>query len=431
MLRFAPSPTGDIHIGNLRVAIINYVLAIKFKKNFILRIEDTDLKRNVDSKDRDIIETMNLFELKFDALIYQSDNFQIHRNFANYLLNIGAAFYCYCPKDFLEEKKQEAKESKIAFRYKDEWNELFEKKIKSNVIRFKANEDVSFFDEIRGEITFKAHELDSFVIMRNDIPTYNFACSIDDKDMDLIIRGEDHISNTPKQILIKKALGFEISKYAHLPIILNDQNKKMSKRDDASSVKWLLKQDLEVNAIMLYLLSIGNSNFEQFLDENLAKNITLDDIANVFELKNISKSSARFDYKKLISINRKLLRQKKIHFISHEYDKLLHLYLNEVNTKKELEEIVNLVFLKIEDKRKIAHEFEKEFDILVDIMKNMNNFHLLSFEEFKDRLIKISKLKSKNFFKPLRVILSGRLHGIEINLLYEVIKHKLQEIINN
>lgn len=363
MLRFAPSPTGDMHIGNLRAAIFNYIMAKKLKQPFIIRIEDTDLERNIKGKDKEILSLLQTFGLEFSSVIYQSDNFALHRDLALQLIKEEKAFYCYCSKEFLDEKREEAKAQKIAFRYKDEWADL-EKGAKSTspIIRLRANEAVSFVDSIKGEISFNANEIDSFVIMRNDIPTYNFACSVDDKEMSYIIRGEDHISNTPKQILIKRALGFsENVKYAHLPIILNEEHKKMSKRDKASSVEWLLSQGLEARAIANYLILLGNTKLENKLGELFS----LESCIEHFCLENVASNPAQFDYKKMAQISRDIMREREISSFyplfsnlesmrlnsPQSFDDLIALYLNEVGTQIALKEHIDSIFLAIDKKR--------------------------------------------------------------------------------
>ncbi|MWV62711.1 glutamate--tRNA ligase [Helicobacter saguini] len=440
MLRFAPSPTGDMHIGNLRAAIFNFLMAKKLHQKFIIRIEDTDLERNIDNKDKDILDLLKAFRLSYDDLIYQSDNFPLHRELAHKLIKEGKAFYCYCSKEFLESKREEARIQKKAFRYKDEWAEL-EKgdRQTSNIIRLHANKAVRFKDEIKGEISFSAGEIDSFVIMRNDVPTYNFACSIDDKEMSYIIRGEDHISNTPKQILIKEALGFGANvKYAHLPIILNDENKKMSKRDAASSVKWLISQGLEPQAIANYLIIMGNSSVERACGELFDYNSVID----AFDVANISSNPAHFDYKKMLQINRDLLRKKPIESFYYlldsinlngakeaDFKDLITLYLGESNSVAELKTHLENTFNSIESKREMC-EFKDEFDKILGILKtDSKNFE--SYEDFKNHLSTSLNLKGKNLFKPLRILLSGQPHGIEIDKLYNALKDKMQLIINH
>lgn len=436
MLRFAPSPTGDMHIGNLRAAIFNFLMAKKLKEKFIIRIEDTDLDRNIQNKDKEILKLLSAFEITFDELIYQSDNFPLHRELAHKLIKENKAFYCYCSKEFLESKRLEAQQNKIAFRYKDEWANLEKGSLQSSpIIRLRAHKAVRFKDEIKGEISFSADEIDSFVIMRNDVPTYNFACAIDDRDMSYIIRGEDHVSNTPKQILIKEALGFNNAvKYAHLPIILNEQGKKMSKRDAASSVQWLLSQGLSAQAIANYLIIMGNSSVEKACGELF----DYDSIESIFDVANVSSNPAHFDYKKMLQINRDLLRKESVASfypilseileskIDSSFDDLITLYLGESSSVLELKAHLANVFSSIESKREKC-EFKDEFDTLSSLLRERKAEE--SYDDFKVRLMQESTLKGKAFFKPLRIILSGSAHGVEIDKLYSAIKGKIGLIV--
>ena len=308
MLRFAPSPTGDMHIGNLRAAILNFIIAKQRGEKFLIRIEDTDKARNIDGADKEILAILNLFGLFWDKLVYQSDNFKIHNDLAKQLIDKGQAFYCYATKEFLDKKREEALAQKRAFRYDDSWAEVCKNENPNPAIRLKGDlgaESIGFIDEIKGECKFSQNEIDSFVIIRDDkIPTYNFACAVDDMiyDISFIIRGEDHTSNTPKQMLVHKKLGYtkEI-KYAHLPIILNDCGKKMSKRESESSVKWLLESGFLPKAILNYLLLMGNNPPCEIF--------TLDEAIEWFDLSQLSKSPVRFDMDLLRHINREHLKR--------------------------------------------------------------------------------------------------------------------------
>ena len=439
MLRFAPSPTGDMHIGNLRAAIFNYIMAKKLGERFIIRIENTDISRNIENKDKDILEILDTFGLSYDSLIYQSNNFPRHRDLALKLIKEGRAFYCYCSKEFLDEKRKEAVDKKIAFRYDDKWAELERgDRRESPIIRLRSgDEDISFIDCIKGEISFGARELDSFVIMRNEIPTYNFACSIDDELMSLIIRGEDHISNTPKQILIKKALGFPDNvKYAHLPIILNEQNKKMSKRDSASSVKWLLEQGLEPRAIANYLILLGNSKLESSLSETFS----MQECIEHFNIQRVSKTSPIFDYKKLAQINRSILRSKDIAdfypiaqssvsdiVIDERSDELILAVVQECGSRKEIGDMFADIFSSIEHKRTLCADREK-FQKILDSLLRIESFDM-DYHSLKDFMIKETGLKGRDFFKPFRVVLSGRESGMELEKLYDALRQYLYAII--
>lgn len=453
MLRFAPSPTGDMHTGNLRAAIFNYLMAQKLQQPFIIRIEDTDLERNIEGKDNRILWLLDNFHIKYDDVIYQSNNFPLHRELAHRLLKEDRAFYCYCSKEFLENKREEAKKNKVAFRYDDTWAQLEKgNKTASPIIRLRASKNVSFYDSIRGDLHFNANEIDSFVIMRNDIPTYNFACSVDDRDMSYIIRGEDHISNTPKQILIRQALGFHTNiRYAHLPLILNEENKKMSKRDKASSVEWLLSQGLEPNAIANYLILLGNGKLETQVGELFG----YEECLSYFDVEYISSNAARFDYKKLLQINRDMLRKslqnityrrgfypklqeaidKQLEFygkrnrilINQDFDEIILLYANEISNAHELISKFCSIFKPISAKKENLHGFGIEFDSIISIFKQKSNFD--NYEDMKNYISTQTKLKGKALFKPLRMILSGVEHGIELDKLYRPIKQHIPLIL--
>ena len=431
MLRFAPSPTGDLHIGNLRAAILNYIIAKQRNDEFLIRIEDTDSVRNIDGKDKEILSILNLFGLLWDRLIYQSDNFKQHNIIANELIKNKKAFYCYCTKEFLAQKKEEAIKEGRAFRYDDSWA-LQCKDINPNpVIRLKgASSSISFFDEIKGECKFSANEIDSFVIIREDgIPTYNFACSIDDMiyDISYIIRGEDHTSNTPKQILIRDSLGYKKEiQYAHLPIILNQNGKKMSKRDDESSVSWLLEQGFLPQAIINYLLSMGNKPKEEIFD--------LKNALDWFDIKTLSKSPVKFDINQLRYINREHLKRLNLKDMADLLESsdlsigaLAKIYLEEASTLNELREKIALIF----SKKEITDE---NMNLVYNALKNLINEDSKSLEDFnslKIELIKQTKLNGKDLFKPLRYLLTGANSGPLLNDIYVYLRFYLKEILRS
>ncbi len=430
MLRFAPSPTGDMHIGNLRVAIFNYIVAKQRGERFIVRIEDTDIERNIEGKDKEIVEILKTFGIEYDDLLYQSSNFTFHQNFAYKLLEQKKAFACFCTQEEIEAERQKAKEEKRPYRYSGKCEELSleeaAKKAGKFVIRIKKpTHSISFEDIIKGQLQFDPFEVDSFVILRADgRPTYNFACAIDDmlSDISLVIRGEDHLSNTPKQIHIRQSLGYEKAiEYAHLPIILNSDGKKMSKRDNASSVKWLLEEGFLPEAIANYLILLGNKTPTEVF--------TMQEAIEWFNLANISKAPARFDLDKLRFLNRAHLERLSPQElaqrvgIDEELGELARLYLEEASTLKELRAKMDQIF---STKRDFG-QFQEQASILQAIIAQIDLPE--DFEEFKKVLMEKSGLKGKNFFKPLRILLTGAEHGPEISLIYKYIKPKLKEVI--
>ncbi len=430
MLRFAPSPTGDMHIGNLRVAIFNYIVARQIGEKLLIRIEDTDKERNIEGKDKEILKILDIFGIKYDQVVYQSANLHIHQEMAKKLLDSKKAFVCFCSEDDISIEREKAKLEKRPYRYSGKCEYLTqkeaEKKIKEKkpfVIRIKKPEKpIKFNDIIKGEKIFEPFDIDSFVILRADLtPTYNFACSIDDMiyDITLVIRGEDHLSNTPKQIHIRKSLGYDKEiKYAHLPIILNEEGKKMSKRDKASSVKWLLEEGFLPEAIANYLILLGNS-FEREV-------FTLEEAIEFFDITKISRAPAKFDIEKLKFLNKEhmkninnLAKRFNVNFI---YEELLQIFKNESSTLKEIKEKFDKVFEKSEDE-----EFKNEREILKkEILANELEEN---YDEFKKRIQKNTGLKGKKLFMPLRELLINEKHGAEIKDLYKVMRTYLKEII--
>ncbi len=430
MYRFAPSPTGDMHIGNLRVALFNYICSQQSGEKFIIRIEDTDKERNIEGKDQEILEILGLFHINYDSLIYQSDNLKFHRQLGSKLLMDDNAFSCFCTPQTLEDKREKARNKKIAYRYDGVCKKLNDQQVIENenpfVIRInEPKESVKFTDIIKGDMEFKPKDIDDFVILRVDkTPTYNFACAVDDMlhNIGVIIRGEDHLSNTPKQELIRKYLGYSKDvKYAHLPIILNDAGKKMSKRDNTSSVKWLLLEGFLPSAITNYLILIGNKTPTEIF--------TLEDAIEWFDIKKISKAPAKFDVTKLRQINREHIREldplelsKFLGYSSRDLGELAKVYLEEASTINEIKDKIDTIF-----SIKTCEEFKEEFEILKNASKDLPYFK--EFDEFKTHLSKESGLKGKNFFKPLRVLLTGRQSGPNLSNIYPHIKNYLGEII--
>jgi glutamyl-tRNA synthetase len=294
-------------------------------------------------------------------------------------------------------------------------------------IRIKKPDDtITIKDRIKGEVSFKPDDVDSFIIMRQDkTPTYNFACAVDDMltDISLVIRGEDHMSNTPKQDHIRTSLKYDKKiEYAHLPIILNDDGKKMSKRDDASSVKWLLEEGYLPSAISNYLILMGNKPPKEIF--------SVQEAIEWFSLDNISKSPARFDMNMLKHINRehlKMLDSKELSryvgFADSEIGELARLYLEEAGTTKELKSKIESIFAK----KSIPQEFEEQSEIMVETIKNAPYFE--EYNDFKNYVMKESGLKGQSFFKPLRLLLTGADHGPDVSEIYKYLKNYIGEII--
>ena len=431
MLRFAPSPTGDMHIGNLRVAIFNYIVAKQRKEDLIIRIEDTDKERNIEGKDKEILDILDLFGITYSQLIYQSENLRFHSAMALQLLHDKKAFSCFCSPEWLEKKREESKAAKKAYRYDDACANLPAELVIDNTnpftIRIKKPEStITVKDHIKGEVNFEPSEVDSFIIMRQEkTPTYNFACAVDDMlaDISLIIRGEDHMSNTPKQDHIRASLNYDKKiEYAHLPIILNDSGKKMSKRDDASSVKWLLEEGFLPEAIANYLILIGNKPPKEIFNMNEA--------IKWFNIDTISKSPVRFDMDMLRHINREHLKgldnkelSRYLGFADEEIGAVAKVYLEEAQTTKELREKIQPIFAP----KIIPEEFTQQAALMRDCISKAPHFE--EYEDFKNHIIEVTGLKGKNFFKPLRLLLTGAEHGPDVAEVYIYLKNYMGEII--
>ncbi len=431
MLRFAPSPTGDMHIGNLRVALFNYIVSKQKNEDLIVRIEDTDKERNIEGKDQEILDILALFGIEYSQVIHQSQNVRFHTAMALQLVQEKKAFACFCSPEWLEKKREEAKEQKIAYRYDDACAELPAELVIDNTNPFtvrikKPQEPIIIKDHIKGEISFAPDDIDSFIIMRQDkTPTYNFACAVDDmlSDISIVIRGEDHMSNTPKQDHIRNALGYEKKiEYAHLPIILNTDGKKMSKRDDASSVKWLLEEGFLPSAISNYLILIGNKPDSEIF--------TLQEAIEWFDLGKISKSPVRFDIDMLRHINNEHLKKldpkelsRYVSFADDEIGELAKIYLEEASTTRELKAKIKPIF----EEKNIPEEFQEQALIMAKTIKSAPYFD--EYDDFKNYLMKESGLKGKNFFKPLRILLTGAQHGPDIAEIYKHLKNYIGEIV--
>ncbi len=431
MLRFAPSPTGDMHIGNLRVALFNSLLSRQRNEPLVVRIEDTDKERNIEGKDKEILQLLGLFGIEYRDVIYQSANLRFHRAMAIQLLQDKKAFNCFCTPEELDKKRELAKQQKKPFRYDDTCTHLPPEATIDNenpfTIRLKRPEAPIVVDDIiKGSASFDPMDIDSFIIMRAEkYPTYNFACAIDDmlSDVSFVIRGEDHFSNTPKQIAVRDALGYDKKiAYAHLPIILNEEGKKMSKRDNASSVKWMLEQGFLPEAIANYLVLIGNKAPSEIF--------SMEDALSWFDLKNISKAPAKFSMDKLRFINREHLKRMEdkelsrfVGFADDAIGKLAKLYLEEASTTRELSAKVAAVFA---DKT-VPDAFSESAEKIKAAIKSAPYFE--TFDELKQHVVDTTGIKGKQLFKSLRILLTGAEHGPELGDVYRYIKSYLGEIV--
>ncbi|MFA7084171.1 MAG: glutamate--tRNA ligase [Arcobacteraceae bacterium] len=432
MLRFAPSPTGDMHIGNLRVALFNYILSKQLKEELLIRIEDTDKERNIEGKDKEILEILNLFSIEYSRVVYQSENLKYHQKIAMQLMSNKKAFSCFCSDEKLEELREEAKANSKPYRYDGFCATLSDEAVLNTNAPFTVRialpeKNIAFKDLLKGEFDYEPFDVDAFIILRHDkTPTYNYACAVDDMlyDISTVIRGEDHLSNTPKQIHVRASLGYDkVVNYIHLPIILNAQTgKKMSKRDDASSVKWLVSEGFLPAAIANYLVLIGNKTPTEIF--------TIEEAITWFSVDNISKSSAKFDMDKLRFINRKHLEiidnmrlSKLLGFADESIGQLGKLYLEEASTLKELQSKIDTLF----SDKTFMEEFNEEFLTIKECLQKAPFFE--EFDALKEYVTEQTNLKGKALFKPLRFALTGEINGPNLSDIYPFIKNYIGEIV--
>ncbi len=306
--RFAPSPTGFLHIGGARTALYCWLYARKTRGTFILRIEDTDLERSTPESVQAILEGMAWLQLNYDeGPFYQTKHFDRYREVAELLLKEGKAYKCFCSKERLEEMRAQQTERKEKPRYDGFCRDRTDLPTSgSYVIRFKnpVAGVVEFDDLIRGKVTFANQELDDLIIARSDgTPTYNFTVVVDDWDMKIthVIRGDDHINNTPRQINILHALGATPPQYAHVPMILGSDGKRLSKRHGAVSVLQYREDGFLPEALLNYLVRLGWSHGDQEI-------FSRDELIQYFEISDIHRAPAAFNLEKLLWLNQHYLK---------------------------------------------------------------------------------------------------------------------------
>ena len=309
--RFAPSPTGFLHIGGARTALFNYLFSKNKNGKFLLRIEDTDKKRSTREAIDAILEGLDWLGIKYDgAPVFQSENESRHKEVAEKLLESGNAYLCYTSAEELEEMRKIAESKNEVFRFKSPWRDKqpSQSSTVKPVIRIKVPlaGEVIIKDLIQGEIKVSNSELDDLVMLRSDgTPTYMFAVVVDDHDMEItnIIRGDDHLTNAFRQKIIYQALGWEVPEFAHIPLIYGSDGTKMSKRHGATSVTDYRDMGYLPEAIRNYLLRLGwsHGNEEIISDENAIE---------WFGLEKVGKSPSRFDFAKLDNVNKHYIKQK-------------------------------------------------------------------------------------------------------------------------
>lgn len=424
--RFAPSPTGYLHIGGLRTALYSYLYARKNGGKFLLRIEDTDLKRNSKEATKAIIEAFKWCGLDYDGeACYQSQRSEIYKQYIQKLLDEGKAYYCYMSKEELEELRQSQEANKERPRYDGRYRDFKGTPPQGiePVVRIKApqNGTISFEDGVKGRIEFKAEDiLDDFVIARSDgSVTYNFCVVIDDALMKVsdVIRGDDHLSNTPKQIVLYEALGFKIPNFFHVAMIHGEDGKKLSKRHGATDVMEYKQMGILPQALLNFLVRLGWGHNDDEI-------FSLGDMKRLFDPHHISKGASSYNFKKLEWLNAHYIKTLPFEEINSQL-KGLGFDLSGVEKAGFLLDLLReraKTLLDIISSAKSILETPKSYDEAA-IAKFVNENHLAllkhfatslstqnkakEFEELTTHFLEQNEAKLKDLAQPLRIALTG------------------------
>ena len=434
-VRFAPSPTGYLHIGGARTALFNWLFAKQNNGKFLLRIEDTDLERSKAEYIDQITDALSWLNLKWDEdIVLQSNNKARHEEMVQKMLDNGTAYRCFLQKDELDQLRQNSEQKKEIFRVPHTYRDLSkneEQKMlsdgKSFTVRLKIPEgETEFTDLVYGTIKVQNKDLDDFIIARSDgSPTYNFVVAVDDSDMNIshVVRGDDHLANTPKQILVYRALGLNEPIFAHLPMILGPDKKRLSKRHAATNVQEYKEKGFTAQAILNYLSLLGwnpDSDKEIFTDNELIES---------FQFDQVQKKSAVFDEKKLLWISQQHLTEMSVRDAMNEIyklnpdwgDGLDWNYLKEIvklikdrsKTITEISEMSELFFQEsLEyDQELISKTFKEESVSITKDFKNAlescQEWNRNEIEIIFDNLMAQHDVQIGKVMKPIRVALTG------------------------
>ncbi len=447
--RFAPSPTGYLHLGNARTAIFSYLFARHHGGKFILRVEDTDRERSTKEFEQMILEDLEWLGIDWDEFYRQSERFHIYEEYAQRLVESGHAYPCFCTVEELEEERKRAEEKGIPYRYSGKCRALspqeaesLKREGKPYTIRFRVPDGrvVVFEDLIKGHIAIGVEDFGDFVIVRSDgTPTYNFVVVVDDALMGVthVIRGEDHIPNTPKQILIYEALGFEIPKFAHLPVILGEDRSKLSKRHGAVSVRNYREEGYLPEALFNFLCLLGWSPAQE------GKEIfSKEELIELFRLEDVNSSPAVFSKEKLRWMNGVYIRE----VVS--LDRLVEEFMpfleragyraDKEYVRRVLEKTRDSFETLLEGVERLRPFFAESLSYSEEAMAVLENQHSrdvleLFLQKLQDgqlnaqRVKEIAKeiqkelnLKAKDVWHVLRASLTGELEGVGVDILCDV-----------
>lgn len=424
MLRIALSQTKDIDLEDLRIALLNYIISKKTDEELVIRIDDANKDKNIEGKDKEILELLNLFSIEHSRVIYQSENIKYHQKLAMQLMTQKKAFSCFCSDTKLNELKESAKKEGKNYNYDDfcanlsdeiilEVNAAFTVRIKRPI------DNIKLIDSFNGEFDYTPNDIDSFIILNHDkTPTTEYACAVDDMiyDITMVINKKEHILSAPRQIHIRNSLGYKKDiNYIHLPSILNE-------KENSNSIKWLIEEGFLPVAIANYLVFLGNETPKEIF--------TLEEAIQWFDIKNISNKEVIFDFEKLKTINKKHLEliddlrlSKLLGFADTDIGKLGKLFLSEASTLNGIKEKLNLIF----SKKDLCKDFEDESKQIIKCLKEAP--HIDDFNNFKNYITQNTGLKDDSLLIPLRYLLTKEENGVNLSDIYPYIKNYLGEII--
>lgn len=424
-VRFAPSPTGYLHIGGSRTALFNWLYAKAKGGKFVLRIEDTDVLRSQKEYLDEILDSLQWLGFAWDELYYQSQRFNLYREFADKLLNQGKA-YLQKPEDRVQNTEHPSPAPKTDRKQPEP---------KGEAVIFKVEpQKIKINDLIRGEIEFDTMLIKDQVLIKSDgTPTYNFACVVDDAAMNIthVIRGDDHISNTPKQVLLYEALGFTLPEFAHLPLILSKAGGRLSKRKGATAISDYRKMGYLSTAMVNYLLLLGWS------PGGNREIIEISEVLKIFDVKNINKTAAVLDLDKLDWMNNQYLKKADPEELTNEilpalisknyiqkenFDRnyivsLIKLFQARLTTINDFIDWADFFFLQNipidpeAEKKYLTQDFSKEFRLFINRLENLDKFDIVSIETGFREMVKELNIETKTLIHPIRVALTGKTIG--------------------
>ena len=465
-VRYAPSPTGNLHIGNARTALFNYLFAKHYGGDFVLRIEDTDFKRNKEEGERSQLKYMDWLGLDYDEGIgkekefgpyRQSERIEIYQKYAEQLLAEDKAYKCYMTAEELEAEREEQVANGLPPRYSGkhahltkEEQEQFEKEGRKPSIRIRVPQDrtYSFNDMVKGELSFEGKDFGDFVIVKNDgVATYNFAVAIDDHLMEIshVLRGDDHVSNTPKQLVVYEALEFKPPIFGHMTLIVNENKKKLSKRDE-TIIQFIEQYDdlgYLPEALFNFITLLGWS------PEGEQEIFTREEFVKIFDEKRLSKSPAFFDNNKLTWINNQYIKAQPLErivnlalpFFVKEgvatqeevdnnrswFEKLISLYQPQMSYGAEIVELTKQFFveeIKFDEEELEILKQDTTVAVFEDFLEKLEVAGDFTSENIKTLIKTIQKdtgVKGKNLFMPIRIASTGSMHGPELNTSLELL----------